>query len=99
MRRVLVAALVALLSGCDTLAYYGQAIGGQFEILSAARPVESWLADPSTPQPLRERLTTARRIREFASKNLGLPDNGSYRNYAELGRPFVVWNVFAAAEF
>jgi len=28
-----------------------------------------------------------------------LPDNGSYRSYADLGRPYVVWNVVAAAEF
>jgi adenine phosphoribosyltransferase len=27
---------------------------------------------------------------------MALPDNGSYRTYADLRRPFVVWNVFAA---
>jgi predicted aminopeptidase len=30
---------------------------------------------------------------------LGLPDNGSYRSYADLGRQYVVWNVVAAPEF
>ena len=29
---------------------------------------------------------------------MALPDNGSYRKYADLERPFVVWNVFAAGE-
>ncbi len=38
-------------------------------------------------------------IREFASRELALPDNDSYRRYADLGRPFVLWNVFAAPEF
>lgn len=91
--------LLPLAAGCDSIAYYKQAIGGQLEIMSAARPVEAWLADPATPAALRERLETARRIRQFASHGLGLPDNRSYTAYAELGRPFVVWNVFAAPEF
>ena len=28
-----------------------------------------------------------------------MPDNGSFRSYADLGRPYVLWNVFAAPEF
>lgn len=90
---------LALLAGCDTLAYYGQAIGGQLDVMAAARPVDAWLSDPSTPQQLRGRLETARRIRDFASRELALPDNGSYRSYAALDRPYVVWNVFAAPRF
>jgi len=90
---------LALLSGCDTLAYYGQAIGGQLDVMAAARPVDSWLSDPATPKDLRGRLEMARRIRDFASRNLDLPDNGSYRSYAALDRPYVVWNVFAAPKF
>jgi predicted aminopeptidase len=67
-------------------------------MLAAARPVESWLADPATPPQLRERLKVAQQIREFASRELGLPENGSYSSYAELNRPFAVWNVYAAPE-
>lgn len=85
--------------GCDTLAYYRQVIGGHLEVISAARPVEDWLADSATSPELRARLETAQRIRKFASGELGLPENRSYRTYAELGRPYVVWNVFAAPEF
>ena len=96
---ILLAALAPVLAGCESIAYYRQAIGGQLEILGAARPVDAWLADPSTPPDLRARLDLARRIREFASRELGLPDNKSYTSYADLGRPFVVWNVFAAPEF
>ena len=99
MRRLALVLLLPLAGGCDTIAYYKQAIGGQLEIMSAARPVEAWLADPATPASLRERLELARRIREFASSRLALPQNGSYKSYADLGRPFVVWNVFAAPEF
>ena len=37
--------------------------------------------------------------RAFAISELALPDNESYRSYADLERPFVVWNVFATEEF
>ena len=96
---VLLLPLLLPLAGCETLAYYRQAIGGQLEILNAARPIDEWLADPSTSPQLRERLDVAKRIREFASRELALPDNRSYRRYAQLDRPFAVWNVFAAPEF
>jgi predicted aminopeptidase len=98
--RVVVLWIVAsMLAGCESIAYYRQAIGGHLEILGAARPLEAWLADPATPPELRARLDAARRIRQFASRSLGLPDNRSYTSYAELGRPFAVWNVFAAPQF
>ena len=56
------------------------------------------MADPATSPQLRERLTHAEQARAFASQQLKLPDNRSYRVYVELGRPFVVWNVFATPE-
>lgn len=95
------AALLAALAlaGCETLGYYVQAIGGQVALMSGARPVPELLADPTTPPPLRERLALAISIREYAVKELGLPDNSSYRNYADIGRPYAVWNVVAAPEF
>lgn len=91
-------AAVCLGSGCSTLGYYGQSLGGHLHLLSAARPVPEWLGDPSTPQPLRERLELTQRMREFAVAELKLPDNGSYRRYADLKRPAAVWNVVAAPE-
>ena len=95
----LVAAAVTLLPGCETLGYYAQAVGGQFNLLSRARPLADWLFDSATPAPLRAKLETALAIRDYASRALGLPDNASYRRYADLGRPFAVWNVVAAPEF
>jgi len=67
-------------------------------MLSAARPIPQWLADPATPPELRQRLELAREIRAFASRELALPDNDSYTRYADLHRPSAVWNVFATAE-
>jgi predicted aminopeptidase len=91
--------LPVLLSGCATVNYYAQAIGGHLELMREARSIEEQIADPQTPAPLREKLQQAQRMRQFAVDELGLPENGSYRRYADLKRPFVVWNVFAAPEF
>ena len=99
-RKLLISLLAPLLlSGCETLAYYWQAAGGQFSMLMSARPVAELVADPSTPPALRERLVLAREIRDYAVRELKLPDNASYRNYAELGRRYAVWNVVSAPEF
>jgi predicted aminopeptidase len=87
------------LGACSTLRYYMQAAGGQLELKRKARPIEDVLADPQTPSALQERLRRVRAIREFASSELALPRNGSYHRYADLQRPYVVWNVFAAPEF
>ncbi|HEU4458926.1 MAG TPA: aminopeptidase [Methylibium sp.] len=88
----------ACASGCASLAYYAQSIGGHLGVMGAARPVDAWLADASTPPELRARLELTQRMREFAIDELALPDNASYRRYADLGRSAVVWNVVAAPE-
>ena len=100
-RGLLVAALIAVIAaaGCSTISYYGQAIGGHMEVMRRAEPIPGRIADPATPPELRAKLERVVAIREFATAELGLPDNGSYRSYADLGRPYVVWNVFAAPEF
>ena len=99
MKSIAALAAALLLCGCESMQYYAQAIGGHLSVMRAARPVDAWLADPGTPEDLRARLQLARGIREFASRELGLPQNGSYGAYADLGRPYVVWNVYAAPEF
>ena len=40
-----------LLSGCESMQYYAQAIGGHLSVMHASRPVESWLADPAWHAP------------------------------------------------
>jgi predicted aminopeptidase len=90
--------LAALLSGCTSVAYYAQAAHGQFSLLAQARPIDDWLADPEARPAIKAKLETVRQIRRFAVSELGLPDNGSYKTYAQLSRPFVLWNVVAAPE-
>jgi predicted aminopeptidase len=76
-----------------------QAAGGEWHVLHERVPIDTVLADPHTPAAVREHLERVRAAREFASHELGLPDNDSYRSYADIGRPYVVWNVVAAPEF
>lgn len=98
LRSVLPASLALALLGCTELPYYSQAVSGQWQLLSLRYPLEEVIADPVTPPALRQRLETARALRDFASTELALPENGSYRSYADLQRPYVVKNLFAAPE-
>ncbi|WP_137886100.1 aminopeptidase [Pseudomonas sp. 2FE] len=92
--------LLALgLSGCSHAGYYTQLLSGQLELLQRREPVAELLADPARDPVLRQRLALAQAARAFASARLGLPDNRSYRLYADLARPFVLWNLFATPEF
>lgn len=92
------AVALLLLSGCSSMAYYSQLAEGQWQLLRARQPVSKVVDDPATRPALRQHLEQAEAARRFASEHLKLPDNQSYRVYAELGRPFVVWNVFATPE-
>lgn len=91
--------LLGLLNGCSSLGYYSQLGEGQLQLLRARTPVEKVIADPATDDKLRSHLQQSQRARVFASEHLKLPDNRSYRVYADIGRPYVVWNVFATPEF
>jgi predicted aminopeptidase len=95
---VLLLAGASILPGCGSL-YLLQAARGQAQILVDRRPIDKVVADPKTPATVRDTLTEVSAARDFASQTLGLPDNRSYRLYADIGRPYVVWNVVAAPEF
>lgn len=90
---------ITSLTGCSTVSFYWQAFSGQMEIINNARVIESVVLDKNTAPALKQNLISLLAIREYASKELALPDNKSYRSYADLKRPFVIWNVFAADEF
>lgn len=91
--------LVLPLTGCETLGYYAQAAEGQLELMAKARPVAEVENARQTTPALRARLALAVSIREFASRELMLPDNGTFRSYAQIDSKYVVWNVVAAEEF
>jgi len=93
------AAATLCLSGCSNLGYYWQSATGHLKMMSAAKPIGEWIADTEAPERLKARLALSQRIRDFAVAELKLPDNPSYRRYADLRRSAVVWNVVAAPPY
>lgn len=96
---VLLLVVVAAVSGCHTLGFYGQAIKGQYQIFANERTITELLADTNTPAPLKARFEFLQSVRAFAASDLKLPVDDHYQKYADLKRPYVVWNVEAAPEF
>ena len=84
------------LSGCG-VDYYWQGVTGQVDLLARAKPIPEVIESTHDPA-LKDRLERAQAIRAYASRELALPDNKSYTSYADLGRPFVLWNVFATPQ-
>jgi predicted aminopeptidase len=95
VRAATVTGLLASLTGC----YYMQAVRGHLEVMREREPIDDVIRASKTPVDLAERLQLVKDARTFSIKELGLPDNGSYRTYADIERDYVVWNVVAAPEF
>lgn len=97
--RILLSSLLAMALSSCSLPFYLQAVGGQFELLRKRTPIDELLEDPDTDPDLKAALRRIIEIRAFANEQLDLPDNDSYTTYANLDRPYVVWNVVATEEF
>jgi len=93
------ALVLAVIAGCSGGCYLLQSAHGQLNLMSKREPIARVIDRASTPPALRAQLEQVAAIRDYASRTLGLPDNGSYRSYADVGRRYVVWNVVAAPEF
>jgi predicted aminopeptidase len=91
--------MVLLASACAELRYYRQSASGQLDIVSRRQAIDSLVEDDSQNAELRERLARVRAVRAFAIEQLGLPDTGSYTQYADLERDYAVLGLYAAPEF
>jgi predicted aminopeptidase len=91
--------MVILIAVASAGCYLFQSAQGELDLMSKREPIARVIDKPSTPPALRTQLEAVAAIRDFASHDLGLPDNGSYRSYADVGRRYVVWNAVAAPEF
>jgi len=98
MKQGVLIVLIYLLSGCSTISWYSQSIGGHLKIVLKQQPIEELLEQPSLDDKLKKRLLFALDVRKFASQKLHLPDNQSFTDYADLGRKYVVWNIIATPE-
>lgn len=88
---------LCLLSGCQSLHYYGQTIKGQWQIVSQRQPIERLLQRPDTDPQLARQLATIQKIRRFA-EGLGLPVKGQFDTYVDIHRPYAMWSVSATPE-
>lgn len=93
------ALLVAAISGCSNVRYYAHLAQGHWSLWSNQQPIENLLKSQDTPVELRRRLQQALKIRQFASHELGLPDNPSYTRYSDTQRRYSTWNVTATEPF
>jgi len=87
-----------LFCGCEAGSFYRQAAAGQWEILTHQQSIRQLAADPKTEPRLKTQLEEVLQIRQFAQNELKLPAGNHYLAYADLHRPFVIWNVCAAPE-
>ncbi|MBU0543314.1 MAG: aminopeptidase [Gammaproteobacteria bacterium] len=85
-----------LLNACSTGSYFWQATTGHLKVLAAAENIDEVLSRSDVSDRLRTQLEYVQDIREFSVGQLGLPDNRSYRTYADLNRAYAVWNVVAS---
>jgi predicted aminopeptidase len=93
--RLLAFALLPVLAGC----YPMHASFGHLDLMARRQPLAQVVSDPGANNELKTHLQRVAAMREFASRELGLPDNGSYRSYAPLDRDYPVWNVWVTPEF
>jgi predicted aminopeptidase len=99
MRSLISIPLLLLVCGCADLGYYWHNTRGHLALMNQRIDIEDMLVDDEIDAQLRQRLQLVQEIRQFSIERLGLPENGSYASYVQLDRPWVVQNLFAAAEF
>ena len=87
------------LSACESIGFYSQVVKGHSQIMLKREPIEQVVKRPTTERALREKLSLITSARAFAVDTLKLPDNGSYTQYVDTGRRYVVWNVVATEAF
>lgn len=75
--------------------YLFQAAGGQLDLYRQARPISEVVADPHTPESVRELLREVPRVKAFALEH-GLEVSDNYDDFVALNRPYVVWFVNAS---
>ena len=97
--RILLLASVMLLTACNSMSYYGQAIKGHLDLVAREQPIEELLDSEQTDAVLKDKLRIALEARDFATSAMGLPQNDSYTTYADLERPYAVWNVIATPKY
>jgi len=103
IKRVLVgllAILVVLMIIYHDLFIYGVRQGaGQLNVVWNAKPVEEYLADPTFPDSLKQKLMLINEVRRFAIDSLGLKDTKNYKTLYDQKGEEIMWVVTASEPF
>jgi len=94
-KTLLLCVIASAISGCSSFSYYLHAINGHANILNQQQPLHEVVNNPDTSEAVRTALLDFEQAKRFAVEVLQLPDNDSYRYYADIGREYAVWNVIA----
>lgn len=92
----LASASLLMLTGCETVGYYAQAVKGHLDLNRGRQPIERALADERLKPIERERLALVPDVLNFAGSHLHLPAEDQYETLVFMNRNAVTWNVFAA---
>jgi predicted aminopeptidase len=96
---VLAALPLIALTGPTNCSYLSQAISGHFRIMGGREPIKKILKKKHPDIITKNKLKMILNVREYASKELGLPRNRSYKYYSEINSTYLGWNVYCAPEF
>jgi predicted aminopeptidase len=83
-----------VLAGFEAGCYYTHLASGQVRLLLARRAVDDVIADPETPEDLRERLDLVQRVRTYADE-LGLDVAGQYTSFVDWPGDRIITTVVA----
>jgi predicted aminopeptidase len=95
-RAICLGMCVLILSGCETLGYYSQAIVGHWQLNRDRQPLQQALTDERLSPTEQARLALIPQALGFAQHRLGLPTQDQYQSLVFMDRSAVTWNVFAA---
>jgi predicted aminopeptidase len=96
---ILLLVLIVVIVEWDLVKYGIEQGRGQMHIIWNAKPVEEYLASPTFPDSLKQKLLLIDRVRQFAIDSLGLNDTDNYKTmYDQKGRD-VMWVVMASEPF
>ena len=87
------------LMSCSNVLYLSQAIKGHFRIMGSREPIEKMIETNQLSTEIQNKLKMALMVREYASKELGLPRNKSYTVYSKAKDQYVGWNIYCAPKF
>lgn len=99
MRLFFLLIVILLQSACTDLGYYWHSTKGHLALMNKRVDIDDMLESPDLDADLRQRLLLVKNIRAFSVDELALPDSGSYHNYVQLDRDYLLQNLFAAKEF